>query len=205
MFSFNFSKREIKELVIAWIILSISISFVFLWNGGLNLFDVFSYQMLFSLSVSLPVVGVAFVLHEVGHKLMAQHFGHNAEFRMDTKMLFFALFLAYAGGFLFAAPGAVRIFGRRLSISENGKISLSGPLVNLSFGLLVFLPLSFFGGYLGFIGTYGVLINFFLSTFNLLPFGYFDGKKIFRWNKLIYITSFGFSLFLTIYSYLYVV
>ena len=33
---------------------------------------------------------------------------------------------------------------------------------------------------------YGLFINAWLAFFNLLPFGNFDGKKIFFWNKLVY-------------------
>lgn len=202
---FYFSDREIKELGLAWISLSLAISIVFMWDGGPSLMEVFSYEMLISLVISLPVVGAAFVLHEVGHKLVAQSFGYRAEFRMDKRMLLLALFLAYAGGVVFAAPGAVMVFGNSLSVEENGKISISGPLINLLLGLVIFLPLTLFSGVIGVIGAYGVLINFFLASFNLLPFGVFDGKKVYFWNKGIYLLVFVFSLGVTITSYLFLV
>lgn len=201
----EFSKRELKELIFSWIILSLAISIVFLWNGSLSLYELFSFQMFLSLIVSLPIVGAAFISHEVGHKFVAQKFGYDAEYWMNKKMLLLSLFIAYAGGFILAAPGAVRIFGRNLSTEENGKISITGPLINLSFGSFLFLPLSFLPSYLGIIGSYGVLINYFLATFNLIPFGRFDGKKILKWNKMAYLSIFGFSLIITTYSYLYLI
>jgi len=34
---------------------------------------------------------------------------------------------------------------------------------------------------------YGVLINAYLGLFNLLPFFVFDGKKIFMWNRMVWL------------------
>ncbi|MBT3406387.1 hypothetical protein HN419_04415 [Candidatus Woesearchaeota archaeon] len=34
--------------------------------------------------------------------------------------------------------------------------------------------------------VYGATINTWLALFNMIPFGMFDGKKILRWNKIIY-------------------
>ncbi len=56
-------------------------------------------------------VGVAFLLHEIAHKVVAIEHGQIAEFRADYQMLFLALMGALVG-FLFAAPGAVYHRGR---------------------------------------------------------------------------------------------
>ena len=46
-------------------------------------------------------------------------------------------------------------------------------------------------------------INGFLATFNLLPFGIIDGKKVFNWNKAIWMLFFSISiLFLLSISYI---
>ena len=37
------------------------------------------------------------------------------------------------------------------------------------------------------LGSYGLLINSWLAVFNLLPFGNFDGVKVLRWSKPVYI------------------
>ncbi|HHE76921.1 MAG TPA: hypothetical protein ENL27_03000 [Candidatus Parcubacteria bacterium] len=112
---------------------------------------------------------------------MAQHYGCVAEFRAFDQMLYLALGLAAVTGFIFAAPGAVMIAGR-VTLRENGKISLAGPLVN--FGLaIIFWGLSFYLPFL-FIGYY---INAWLGLFNLIPFGNFDGKKILDWNRYVWL------------------
>ena len=34
---------------------------------------------------------------------------------------------------------------------------------------------------------YGVIINITLALFNMIPFGIFDGRKVWDWNKPVYI------------------
>ncbi|OKY77983.1 MAG: Zn-dependent protease [Candidatus Methanohalarchaeum thermophilum] len=202
---YSTSKKEIRDILIAWFVLSVSLAIVFRWNNSPPSLDILiSIDMGLSLLISLLTVGPAFILHEVSHKMIAQRFGYWAEFRMQTKMLFFSLFVAYAGGVVFAAPGAVRIFGRSISTSENGRISLAGPVANIFTGIL-FLPLSFMPNIIGRIGVYGVFINFFLAAFNLLPFSILDGKKIKNWSIKIYFPIFLISIILVIFSFLYVI
>ena len=47
----------------------------------------------------------------MSHKIVAQRFGSWAEFRMSPIMLLLMLVLVYEFGILFAAPGAVMIYG----------------------------------------------------------------------------------------------
>jgi Zn-dependent protease len=35
---------------------------------------------------------------------------------------------------------------------------------------------------------YGSLINALIAAFNMIPFGMLDGRKVFAWNKTVYIT-----------------
>ncbi len=200
--NFSFSMRELKEISIAWFLISLALSIALIWRGQPPILTTFfSSVFVQSLLISLITVGVAFIFHEMGHKFVAQKMGYWAEFRMNLKMLLLALFFAYAGGFVFAAPGAVRIFGKNISLEENAKISITGPLVNLFSGFFIFLPMTYLSGFLGKIGFYGVVINFFLAAFNLLPFGVFDGKKIYRWNKLIYLVLLGAALIGVFFSF----
>ncbi len=87
-------------------------------------------------------------------------------------------------GILFAAPGAVMIYGGNVGRRENGHISLAGPLSNLLLGL-AFFPLLSETGILYEIGGYGVIINIALALFNMIPFSVFDGRKVWA-NKLVY-------------------
>ena len=174
-----FSDLEIKELLKAWLAISIAFTIA---NNGVSLFS----PQLFALSAL--TVGVGFVVHEIGHKFVAQRFGYPAEFRAFNTMLILAVLLSLSG-FVFAMPGAVLIAGLPTE-EENGKISAAGPGASLllaSFFLLLsilFNPLS--QSFL--ILNYGFQINSWLAFFNLLPFGNFDGPKIFRWNKAVYAT-----------------
>ena len=51
-----------------------------------------------------------------------------------------------------------------------------------------------FGNMLNTIGQYGLLINSWLALFNMIPFWNFDGKKIFIWNKTIWLSVVAVSI-----------
>jgi Zn-dependent protease len=139
--------------------------------------------------ISLLTVGSGFVLHELSHKFTAQRYGFWAEFRMWPLGLVLALATAIIG-LIFAAPGATYISGTDISTSENGKISIAGPLTNVIVAG-IFLPILFFGPGLfwGFLGLYGVEINLWLALFNLLPIMPLDGAKVWRWSKPIWLVT----------------
>lgn len=134
--------------------------------------------------VSLPVifltVGIGFVFHELGHKYVAQRFKCTAVYRTWFSGLLLALAFAVLTPFVFAAPGAVYIHKKYLTVKENGLISLSGPIVNILLGL-GFLWIFLYTGY-SFIGLWGFRINFFLALFNMVPFPPLDGYKVVNWN-----------------------
>ncbi|MCK4901753.1 MAG: Zn-dependent protease [Thermoplasmatales archaeon] len=110
-----------------------------------------------------------------------------------------ALLLGIFTPFVFAAPGAVMFRGDSRTF-ETGKIASAGPLANLIIAaitlplyLFVFYEASLLGQIFGFI----CLINAFLATFNLLPFGPLDGAKIIRWNVNVWIFLLVISITLT--------
>lgn len=179
-----FSDTEIKELLKAWA--AISVAFAIASNGS-SLFDP---KML---SLSALTVGLGFLVHEMGHKLVAQRFGYPAEFRAFDTMLILAILLSFTG-FVFAMPGAVFIAGLPTN-EENGRISVAGPGASILLALF-FLALSIPFNSVP-IFTHGFAINSWWAFFNLLPFPNFDGPKIFRWNKAVYgamaVTAFLFS------------
>lgn len=181
------SKTELKDISKAWIVLSIAFAVVFsrttLFNG--NLFSIFSLNFIFLFLISLFTAGIGFLFHELAHKFSAQYFGCTAEFRAFDQMLYLALGLAIAIGFIFAAPGAVMISGM-VTRKENGIISAAGPATNYMLGL-IFLGLSLLLPKLNFIFMIGFHINFFLGLFNMIPFGNFDGIKILQWNRYIWL------------------
>src|SRR3989338_6112404 len=155
----------------------------------------FSLNFYTSFIIASLTVGTGFLLHELGHKFVAQKYGCFAEFRAFNQFLILAIIMSFFG-FVFAAPGAVMINGP-VGVRRNGKISVAGPLVNLALALF-FLSILLVppAGILKTIAVYGFLINSWLALFNMIPFGNLDGAKVLRWNKPIYalvvIISLGF-------------
>jgi Zn-dependent protease len=183
------SNTELLHIVIAWLTISFAFAillFWFTWNRKPDFNEIF-YGLAGPFLISCITVGLSFLLHEMSHKFVAQRYGSWAEFRMDPLMLLLMLFLVYEFGILFAAPGAVMIYGGNIGKRENGRISLAGPLSNLILGVAFLLLLSEPQGVIYDIGRIGVLINFTLALFNMIPFGVFDGKKVWAWNKPVYI------------------
>lgn len=170
------SKKELYDLVKAWLVISLVFVIAF---RGLS----FGQSFFMGLLVSMFTVGLGFIFHELMHKTMAQHYGCMAEFRANDSMLILAFFVSLLG-VVFAAPGAVMIQGNLLK-KENGIISSAGPLSNFVLAGL-FLLLSFLYPAFAFIGMMGAQVNTWLGMFNLIPFGMFDGKKIFNWNKMVW-------------------
>lgn len=139
----------------------------------------------------LTTVGLGFILHEMAHKYVAIHFGAHAEYRAWTTGLFLALALAFFtnGSLVFAAPGAVYIFGR-VTKEQNGKISLAGPMANMVLAIL-FILLGAFAPALGELAATGAYVNVFLGAFNMLPFMPLDGAKIAAWNDKVWLYTFA--------------
>jgi Zn-dependent protease len=181
-----FSAIEVRDIVVAW--LGLGLAFFLSSVGVVNLLSGSAGRLalpaLKIFIISLATVGSGFVLHELSHKFTAQRYGYWAEFRMWPTGLIFAL-LTSLFGIIFAAPGATYISGSNITKSQNGKISLAGPLTNVVVAL-VFLPFMLFpqGVFFGALGSEGVFINYFLALFNLLTSGPLDGAKVFRWGRL---------------------
>ena len=179
------SKEEIRDLIKAWI--AISIAFAIALNNPfdnpLNLF----FQ---NLLISAIAVGFGFLLHELAHKVVAQRYGCWAEFRSWDLMLLVAIAISFTG-FIFAAPGAVFISGL-VGIPRNGRISVAGPITNLVLAILFLILLIVSSNSLVIsIAQYGISVNTWLAIFNMLPFGPLDGKKVFLWNKTVYFVVLG--------------
>lgn len=195
----TFTTRELGDLAIAWI--ALGIAFTLFLNREFTtrlLADpgrISIAAVLGTFFVSLLTVGIGFLLHELAHKVVAIRFGQDAHFRADYGMLALAIASGLAG-FIFAAPGAVHHVGR-ITPRENGLIALAGPVTNLVLAA-VFFPFTGASGFLGTIGGFGVLINLILATFNLLPFGPLDGRKVLAWNRIVFVLVFLGSLGLTV-------
>lgn len=194
----RFSRIEITHLLISMAVLTIAFAFALTDNSiiyGFRNLDVLPFGFFLSF---LGVI-TAFFFHELSHKFMAQKYGLWSEFRMFPMGLLFALFLGFSVGVVFAAPGAVMFRGGS-RIFETGRIALAGPLTNIIIAaitlplyLYVFYDAFLIGQIIGFI----CFINAILATFNLLPLGPLDGRKIISWNLNVWIMLFIISIALT--------
>jgi len=177
----KFSRREITDLLKAWIVVSIIFSIAF----GAKSLNIESFRLF---GISAITVGIGFLLHELAHKFVAQKFRCWAEFRSFDQMLGIALLLSFFG-FIFIAPGAVMIKGK-VDKRKNGLISIAGPVTNIILGIF-FITLSFLfsNKLLKNIADYGAEINLLLAIFNMIPFLMLDGAKVWKWNKFVYLTT----------------
>jgi Zn-dependent protease len=176
----EFTKREIRDLLISVLILTL----------------IFSFFRVEAFLEALFIVLVVFIPHEIfGHKLVAQRYGCSAEYRMWLEGLFLGLITALIPfGIVFIAPGAVYIspFVRKkfafriayLSRKEYGIISLAGPLINIVLGTLLFFSSLFYPLEILILAS---RFSFFLAFFNLIPFPPLDGMKILLWNRKIWL------------------
>lgn len=179
----RFSRTEAWHLALAVVLLSYAFSFLLDERPGFHLIPTVKAVL-----ASFAAVASGFVLHELAHKLVAQHYGHWAEFRAHFAGLGLSVLLAAGTGILFAAPGAVMIQGR-VTARENGLISLVGPGTNFVIAVLC-LPFFVFAvnedAFLPRIFATVTGVNALLALFNLIPLDPFDGRKVWRWNRGIY-------------------
>jgi len=195
------SRREEADLFVAWVAISLAFTIIFISPNGLlsTNFRIPPLTALLFFVISLVTVGIGFILHEMAHKFTAMKFGYYAEFRKDNMMLLVAIALAALVGVVFAAPGATVIYnnsidGRGISRQENGKISAAGPIVNLILcipfaGLLIYggAGAGLAGNLFSTIGMIGFQVNAMIAAFNMLPVSVLDGRKVFAWNKVVFV------------------
>lgn len=202
----RFSKRELGDIAIAVIVLSLALTI--LYKRGFVL-DYLAYEFgsaakwIVLFGICLLLVVFSFLLHEFGHKFTAQNFGMRSEFRIFPTGLFITL-LTSVLGFLFAAPGAVYIEGNPTR-KENGIISIAGPAVNILLTLVGIAGcLAFNGGGVVVIFFYLLAyLNAFLAVFNLLPIPPLDGSKIWGWSMPVYIVAIAMAALELAYLYLW--
>ena len=134
---------------------------------------------------ALLIYGLAFILHELAHKFMAQRYGYWAEFKLNQQGLIITL-LSLISRFKIIAPGAVMI-GNIANMDHYGKVSIAGPATNIGLGIIYFMIALMTGSLMiNQLALLGVKINASLALFNLIPFGIFDGAKIIKWNRYVW-------------------
>jgi Zn-dependent protease len=183
------SLREITHLVASLLVLTIAFSYP---SIGIE-----------ALAIAAIGVGSGFLLHELAHKFTAQRYGFVADYEASPTGLLLAVGLSVFtnGSFVFAAPGAVMIRGKRVPYAQDQNyywntrqnekefayISVSGAVVNLILAVL-FIMVSLIIADKFVINVLGraAFINVFLAGFNMIPFGPLDGAKVWRYNPVLW-------------------
>lgn len=155
----------------------------------------------------LLTILTGFIGHELAHRSIAKRNGLHARFVLWMQGIFFTL-LCLILPFAFIVPGFVFMTGYA-DRTTHGKISLSGPLINILNGLILLLmwlitDVSLLGLNFDKVFLLAAMLNFFLALFNLIPFGPLDGRKVREWNPVIWAGALGCTLlfwFLTIVQY----
>lgn len=189
----RFSSEEIRDILISMAVLAIAFMILYRDNSVMvyleyHLGETGKWVGLFATCMAL--VFASFLLHELGHKLVAQKYGMWSEYRMYPLGLGLTLVTSMFG-FLFAAPGAVYIRGN-VGDESNGRISIAGPLVNIVLAAVGIVGCLMFNNSAAvlFLSMFASL-NSFLAMFNLLPIPPLDGSKILRWNKVVWCIAFA--------------
>lgn len=139
-----------------------------------------------------------FLLHEIGHKIVAEYYGLWAEFRLSLLGIILTIISIFLPIVKIVSPGAVVISGET-DRGIVGKVSLSGPLINILLSIM-FLILSLTASYppLKIIFMWGFIVNTFVALSNLIPFSILDGRKILWWNKYVWALTFTTALSLMV-------
>jgi len=129
----------------------------------------------------------SFIMHELAHKYAAQKYGLLAKFQISPFGALITL-ISIISPFKIIAPGAVMISGYG-DKNVIGKIAFVGPTTNfMIIGILYIISLFIIPNQYSLytIIQFGIYVNSIIAFFNLIPFGIFDGQKIFAWNKAVW-------------------
>jgi Zn-dependent protease len=190
---FSFSPTEIRHLIV---------SALLVMGVGLSLFRRSSPPKdPVMLSVLALLFASIFLMHEMAHKLVAQHYGLWAEFRLFLLGALLTL-ISVVSPIKFIAPGAVVIAGPAEK-DVVGKTSIAGPLTNIVLSSISFV----IGSLLSAVSSVAMLsaaFNAWIALFNLIPVAMLDGLKVLNWNKIVWGLAFALAVVLTALTINYV-
>jgi Zn-dependent protease len=203
------SRTEIVQILVAFAVLTFDLVLILVGFGAIYGGTLSSLTASISWQVALLAGACAltgFLAHELAHKFVAQRLGYWAEFRVYPIGLLLSLFIAYATGFLLAAPGATMVGGMSYEDRRGwGRTAIAGPSTNAVFAVVFYLAAVAtisIGGLLTFGLLFLTYINAWFATFNMIPFGALDGAKVWRWGKAQWAGMFVVGAGLTALGYL---
>lgn len=192
---FWFSATEVRHVIIGVVLVS---------AVGLSLpLGIAGIQRLLPTLLAVSLFTLGFILHELAHKFTAQAHGLWAEFRLSMTGVIITTISVFSP-IKFIAPGMVLIAGMAAP-NVIGLVSLAGPLINLGVAFVAMLvsfalPTRAFHQVL----ALGCWVNAYMALFNLIPFGDFDGLKVFRWSKAAWVSVVALAALLLLYTVQYV-
>ena len=170
----NETVQEIIELLITITLFTIVLSFP---------------NFLFAKEALVLVIS-SIILHELGHKFVAKHYGCWARFKASVLGLFMALLGMFFGMMMFL-PGAVEIYDTFYNEKEKkwktveltpmnlAYIALGGVGVNIAL-IYIFLLIN---------SLALVQFNILIGLMNMIPFSPFDGEKIIIGSKKMWVIA----------------
>ncbi len=169
----RFTPKELRDMIIA-IVLFI---FAFEWFNQMHAPGGSSFNILTMAALAFGAC-LAFVLHELAHKFMATYLGSAAEFKLDPVGVAITAISAFAG-LPVIVPGAANITGYAMDKELLGKVALAGPIMNIVLALAAHLLVL----------NEIFILNLLFALINLLPFYILDGRKVYYWSRLVWVTS----------------
>lgn len=159
---------------------------------------------LYGFIIPIATGAIAIIPHELAHRQVARNSGCYSRFTLSFRgfMLTFIINLLaglYFPPFLIFTAGYTLISCSFVGSRVEGITAAAGPITNIIIaiiaGLLLRFPMPFTLYY--FLSLLAVF-NAWVAFFNLIPMYPLDGEKVFRWNRMYWITLFLFSMILLI-------
>lgn len=191
MKTLHFSMKELEHLAVATVlVVGVGLSLELESLTSISALWLFVFALAFTAS---------FLAHEIAHKIVAQRHGLWAEFRLTTFGAILTALSILPIPLKFIAPGAVMVAGAA-DQKTMGETAIAGPTVNILLAItLASAAVVWEGGGLGVQALIAIAwFNAWIATFNLIPYGIFDGLKVFSWDKRAWALSFVTSLALTV-------
>ncbi|MEM2914319.1 MAG: GNAT family N-acetyltransferase [Candidatus Bathyarchaeia archaeon] len=140
--------------------------------------------------------GLSLFVHELGHKIAARHFNIKTTFKAWDSGILFSSFLAIFG-ILYPSYGSTYIkhldWNYHFRQKETGIIYSAGLAMSLILAILFWASLKcIYNEALTVFGRMCFATNLYIAIFNLIPIqasgGFaWDGTKILRWNKYVWL------------------
>jgi Zn-dependent protease len=175
-----YSRREVGTVAFASVVLGLT----FLIAKRMEVLN------LWNLAIFIIVAGFALTLHDLAHRYMAWKHNVTSEYQvwwLGSIIMFITSVAFYT---VYASPSRFRLDKQAdLSSKERALIHGMGPLTSfivfLAFALLVTSD-----GSVMKIGILACSINLLIATYGMMPFDPMDGKKVYEWNRWVWLVTF---------------